>query len=99
MSSSNYYRFSGMQFSKLTRFLDENNLIDTLAEKWSIIDGNEDFNISSLKESKTSAYENHKKNYNSSYNKGYDNYNNNSDDDLFNPQGDPFDNDNRRYSF
>ncbi|RAP29548.1 hypothetical protein DID76_03945 [Candidatus Marinamargulisbacteria bacterium SCGC AG-414-C22] len=33
LSKSNYYRFSGMQFSKLSRFLDDHNIIDDFAEK------------------------------------------------------------------
>ena len=32
LSKSNYYRFSGMEFSKLSRFLEENNIINTYAE-------------------------------------------------------------------
>lgn len=33
LSKSNYYRFSGMQFSKLSRFLEENNIVENFVEK------------------------------------------------------------------
>jgi DNA helicase II / ATP-dependent DNA helicase PcrA len=37
-SASNYYRYQGMQFSKISRFLSESNIIDNFADKWAIVD-------------------------------------------------------------
>ncbi|MCP4050782.1 MAG: ATP-dependent helicase [bacterium] len=36
-SSSNYYRFSGMQFSKASRFLEEGNILSNYSEKWALV--------------------------------------------------------------
>lgn len=36
--SGQYYRHPGMQFSKVSRFLSENNLLDCYAEKWALVD-------------------------------------------------------------
>ena len=36
LSQSNYYRYSGMQFSRLSRFLEEHHIIKEFAEQWAI---------------------------------------------------------------
>lgn len=37
-SPQNYYRFSGMAFSKLSRFLEEGDLLGQYAEKWALVE-------------------------------------------------------------
>jgi DNA helicase II / ATP-dependent DNA helicase PcrA len=37
-SAYNYYRFQGMQFSKISRFLEENDLLEKYAEKWMLVE-------------------------------------------------------------
>jgi len=41
LSGGQYYAYSGMQFSKLSRFLEEGNLIGEYAEKWALAEEEE----------------------------------------------------------
>lgn len=61
-SGSNYFRFSGMQFSKVSRFLEEGGLLETYTQKWAVED----------EAPKYSSYKAQKKSSNDYYDDFYD---------------------------